>query len=119
MGNTYSVFSITTTDSDYFGAMVPGIGRRVNVIDKDLAAAPGAPAEGARYIVPVAGWGGLYANTIAEYHAYTGGTAAWRYFTPPTGFIVYVGALYVVRVSEIRNLSALLPKRATDVTSTL
>jgi putative peptidoglycan lipid II flippase len=35
------------------------------------------------------------------------------------GFIVYVGALYVVRVSEIRNLSALLPKRATDVTSTL
>lgn len=35
------------------------------------------------------------------------------------GFIVYVGALYVVRVSEIRNLSALLPGRATDVTSTL
>jgi hypothetical protein len=35
------------------------------------------------------------------------------------GFIVYGGALYVVRVSEIRNLSALLPKRATDVTSTL
>jgi len=35
------------------------------------------------------------------------------------GFIVYVGALYVVRVSEIRNLSALLPGRATDVSSTL
>jgi putative peptidoglycan lipid II flippase len=35
------------------------------------------------------------------------------------GFIVYVGALYVVRVSEIRNLSALLPRRATDVSSTL
>jgi putative peptidoglycan lipid II flippase len=35
------------------------------------------------------------------------------------GFIVYVGALYLVRVSEIRNLSALLPRRATDVSSTL
>jgi putative peptidoglycan lipid II flippase len=35
------------------------------------------------------------------------------------GFIVYVGALYVVRVSEVRNLSALLPRRATDVSSTL
>lgn len=35
------------------------------------------------------------------------------------GFIVYVGALYVFRVSEVRNVQALLPGRATDVTSTL
>jgi putative peptidoglycan lipid II flippase len=35
------------------------------------------------------------------------------------GFLVYVGALFVLRVSEIRNLSSLLPRRSTDVTSTL
>jgi hypothetical protein len=90
MGNTYSIFSVTTNDDDYFGAMVPGITRRWNVKDKDLASAPGAPSEGDRYIVPAAGWGGLYGNTIAEYHAYPGGSAAWRYFTPPVGFAVWV-----------------------------
>jgi putative peptidoglycan lipid II flippase len=35
------------------------------------------------------------------------------------GFMVYVGALYLLRVSEVRNVSALLPGRAADVTSTL
>lgn len=87
---TYTEFSITTSDDDYFGAMVPGIGRRINVKDKDLAAAPGAASEGDRYIVPAAGWGGLHGNTVAEWHAYSGASAAWTYFTPPVGFVVWV-----------------------------
>ncbi len=90
MGNTHTDYSVTQVDDDLFGAMVPAIIRRLNVLDKDLAAAPGAPAEGARYIVPTAGWSGEHGDEIAEYHAYTGESAGWKYFTPPTGFVVYV-----------------------------
>jgi hypothetical protein len=35
------------------------------------------------------------------------------------GFIVYAMALYALRVPEMQNLSALLPKRTTDVETTL
>jgi hypothetical protein len=90
MANPHDDFSVTQNDDDYFGAMVPGTARRINVLDKDLAAAPGDPSEGDRYIVPVAGWGGLHANKISEYHAYSGADAGWKYFTPPTGFVVWV-----------------------------
>jgi hypothetical protein len=35
------------------------------------------------------------------------------------GFVVYVIAIYALRVKDLQNFSALLPKRTTDVQTTL
>ena len=90
MANTYTDFDVSQNDEEYFGAMVPAIARRYNVMDKDLAGEPAEPSEGDRYIIPPAGWDGSHGNKIAEYHAYKGENIGWKYFAPPAGFIVYV-----------------------------
>jgi hypothetical protein len=90
MANTYTDFGVSQNDEEFFGAMVPGIVRRCNVLDKDLSEEPGTPSEGDRYIIPPAGWDGSHGNKIAEYHAYKDEDIGWKYFTPLVGFIVYV-----------------------------
>jgi hypothetical protein len=64
------------------------------VLDKDLAAPPGSPAEGARYIVgsaPTGAWLGQ-AGKIAAYQ-----DGAWAFYTPREGWLAWVadeGKLY-------------------------
>lgn len=65
------------------------------VLDKDLTAPPGSPAEGARYIVaasPTGGWSGQ-AGKIAAYR-----DGAWGFHTPFEGWLAWVAdedTLYV------------------------
>jgi hypothetical protein len=65
------------------------------VLDKDLAAPPGSPAEGARYIVgssPTGAWSGQ-AGRIAAYQ-----DAAWAFYAPREGWAAWVAdedAIYV------------------------
>ena len=57
------------------------------VLDRDLAAPPGSPAEGARYIVgasPTGAWAGR-AGQIAAFAA-----GAWVFHVPHAGFLAYV-----------------------------
>ncbi|MFB3882695.1 MAG: DUF2793 domain-containing protein [Armatimonadota bacterium] len=57
------------------------------VLDKDLSAPPGSPAEGDRYIVgaaPTGVWTG-HAGDIAWYDG-----AAWQFDNPEEGWFVYV-----------------------------
>lgn len=59
-----------------------------NVLDKDLAAAPGSPTAGDAYIIaagPTGAWAGQ-AKSIAYYQAGTG----WLFIAPRTGFRAYV-----------------------------
>ncbi|MFB3882862.1 MAG: DUF2793 domain-containing protein [Armatimonadota bacterium] len=57
------------------------------VLDKDLSAPPGSPAEGDRYIVgasPTGAWAG-HATHIAWYDG-----AAWQFDSPEEGWFVYL-----------------------------
>lgn len=57
------------------------------VLDKDLAAPPGSPAEGARYIVgpsPTGAWAGQ-AGRIAAYQ-----DGAWAFYPPNEGWLAWV-----------------------------
>ena len=57
------------------------------VLDKDLSAPPGSPAEGARYIVassPTGAWSGQ-AGSIAAYQ-----DAAWAFYPPREGWAAWV-----------------------------
>lgn len=59
------------------------------VLDKDLTAAPGSPANGDAYIVaaaPTGAWSGQ-ATKIARYWG-TSGT--WEFYTPRSGWRMYV-----------------------------
>ncbi len=58
------------------------------VLDRDLTAPPGSPADGARYIVggsPTGAWSG-YAGSVA---AYQDGT--WMFYAPVEGWIAWIG----------------------------
>lgn len=60
---------------------------QLNVVDKDLSAPPGSPAEGDVYIVgasPTGAWAGQ-ANNLAAYQ-----NAAWTFYTPKQGWNAYV-----------------------------
>jgi hypothetical protein len=65
------------------------------VLDKDLGAPPGAPADGARYIVastPTGAWAG-HANDIAAWQ-----DGAWVFYAPREGWLAWTAdedALYV------------------------
>lgn len=92
MANTLSNFAITTTDSDLYWRIIPGILRRLSVKDRHLTAPPGGDVEGDRYIVAsvaTGAWAGKE-GTIAEYHVYTGVAIGWKFFTAPIGWPVYV-----------------------------
>ena len=57
------------------------------VLDKDLSAPPGSPAEGDRYIIgasPTGAWTG-HATHIAWHDG-----AAWQFDTPEEGWFVYI-----------------------------
>jgi hypothetical protein len=57
------------------------------VLDRDLAAPPDSPAEGARYIVsasPTGAWSG-HSDDIAAYQ-----DGAWAFYEPVEGFIAWV-----------------------------
>ena len=87
------------------------------VLDKDLAAPPASPAEGARYLVaaaPTGAWAGR-AGAIAIRQDGT-----WTFATPQAGFVVYVAdeaTLYLhdgtawaplaATISRLQNLSRL------------
>jgi hypothetical protein len=60
---------------------------QLSVLDRDLTAPPGSPAEGARYIVaasPTGAWSG-HAGKIAAYQ-----DGAWAFYEPLEGFIAWV-----------------------------
>jgi len=57
------------------------------VLDKDLAAPPGSPAEGARYIV-AAGPTGTWAGQAGKIAAFQDG--AWAFYTPLEGWLTWV-----------------------------
>ena len=60
---------------------------QLSVLDRDLTAPPGSPANGARYIVaasPTGGWAG-HAGDIAAYQ-----DGAWAFYHPLEGFIAWV-----------------------------
>jgi Protein of unknown function (DUF2793) len=57
------------------------------VLDRDLSAPPGAPAEGARYIV-AAGASGAWAGKSGKIAAYQ--DAAWMFYTPREGWLVWI-----------------------------
>ena len=58
------------------------------VLDRDLTAPPGSPADGARYIVgasPTGAWSG-HAGNVAAYQ-----DGAWMFYAPVEGWIAWVG----------------------------
>lgn len=57
------------------------------VVDKDLTAAPGSPAEGARYIV-AAGSTGVWSGHAGKIAAWQDG--AWAYYAPREGWVAWV-----------------------------
>lgn len=65
------------------------------VLDKDLSTPPGAPADGARYIV-AASPSGAWLGQVGKIAAYQDG--AWAFYTPLEGWLAWVGdedVLYV------------------------
>ena len=61
---------------------------QLTVLDRDLAAPPGVPVDGSRYIVaasPAGGWAGQ-AGKIAAFQ-----DGAWAFFTPREGWLAWVG----------------------------
>lgn len=60
---------------------------QTNIVDRDLSTPPGSPSEGATYIVGSSGTGAWASqdNNIATYY-----DSAWRFYTPKTGWLVYV-----------------------------
>lgn len=63
-----------------------------HVIDKDLAAPPATPANGAMYIVaasPTGAWAGQ-ATRLARYYTAQSSGPAWEFFTPRKGWRVHV-----------------------------
>ncbi|UOM33839.1 DUF2793 domain-containing protein [Acuticoccus sp. I52.16.1] len=60
---------------------------QLTVIDRDLAAPPGAPAEGDRYIVAASATG-AWAGHEADVAAFVDG--AWAFFAPREGWLAYV-----------------------------
>lgn len=60
---------------------------QLSVLDRDLAAPPGSPAEGARYIVaasPTGAWAG-HAGDVAAFQ-----DGAWAFYEPVEGFIAWI-----------------------------
>ena len=65
---------------------------QARVIDKDLSAPPASPTSGALYIVgaaPTGAWAGN-AGKLALWQAGDDLTAAWRFITPKSGWLVFV-----------------------------
>lgn len=65
-------------------------GSHLSVKDRDLAAAPASPANGDSYIIAAGAsgaWAGKAQHTLAMYSTQD---AAWRYFTPRLGMLVYI-----------------------------
>jgi len=61
---------------------------QLSVLDRDLSAPPGSPAEGARYIVaasPTGAWSG-HAGNVAAYQ-----DGAWMFYAPSEGWIAWIG----------------------------
>lgn len=99
------------------------------VLDRSLAAPPGSPVEGARYIVaasPSGAWTG-HANHIAAWL-----DGAWRFFIPGVGWLAWVvdeaallawnGSAWVdalSAVSAIQNLTLLGIRTIADATNRL
>jgi hypothetical protein len=73
---------------------------QISVLDRDFAAPPGSPAEGARYIVP-SGATGLWAGWDGDVAFYAGG--AWLRLPARTGWVVWVQdeARVVVRIGSV------------------
>jgi len=73
---------------------------QISVLDRDLAAPPGSPAEGARYIV-ASGATGLWAGWDGDVAFYAGG--AWLRLPARTGWLVWVQdeARVVVRIGLV------------------
>jgi hypothetical protein len=73
---------------------------QISVLDRDLAAPPGSPAEGARYIVD-SGATGLWAGWDGDVAFYAG--AAWLRLPARTGWVVWVQdeARVVVRIGSV------------------
>jgi hypothetical protein len=73
---------------------------QISVLNRDLAAPPGNPAEGARYIV-ASGATGLWAGWDGDVAFYTGG--AWLRLPARTGWVVWVQdeAQVVVRIGSV------------------
>lgn len=96
------------------------------VADRDLSAPPGAPAEGARYIV-AAGPTGAWAGHAGDVAAYLDG--AWEFLAPARGWIAFVadeallvhwtGAAWagVVAATSLQNLALLGVGTAADATN--
>lgn len=99
------------------------------VLDRDLAAPPGSPSQGARYLVaasPTGAWAG-HANHIAVYL-----DGVWIFFVPSNGWLAWVvdegkllgwnGTAWVdalATVSAIQNLPLLGILTAADTTNRL
>jgi hypothetical protein len=99
------------------------------VLDRSLAAPPGSPAEGARYIV-AAGPTGAWAGHASHIAAWLDG--AWRFFIPRVGWLAWVvdeaallawnGSAWVdalSAVSAIQNLALLGIRTTADATNRL
>jgi hypothetical protein len=73
---------------------------QISVLDRNLAAPPGSPAEGARYIV-ASGATGLWAGWDGDVAFYAGG--AWLRLPARTGWVVWVQneARVVVRIGSV------------------
>lgn len=99
------------------------------VLDRDLAAPPGSPAQGARYIVaasPTGAWAG-HADHIAVWL-----DGAWRFFLPSIGWIAWVadegvmlawsGSAWVdalAAISAFQNLALLGVRTTADANNRL
>ncbi len=99
------------------------------VLDRSLAAPPGSPAEGARYIV-AAGPSGAWAGHVNHIAAWLDG--AWRFFVPGVGWLAWVvdeaallawnGSAWVdalSAVSAIQNLALLGIRTTADANNHL
>ena len=84
------------------------------VIDRDLLAPPGSPAEGDHYIMPATGsptgaWAGFTNNSLAAYHA-----GAWVNFAAAEGMLADIADEDIVirfATTEWRNVSGLVERR--------
>jgi len=88
---------------------------QISVLDRDLTAPPGSPAEGARFIV-ASGATGLWAGWDGDVAFYAGG--AWLRLPARTGWVVWVQdeARVVVRIGSVwtplDDAMGLLPQAA-------
>lgn len=62
---------------------------QLSILDRDLTAPPGSPANGDRYIV-ASGATGAWAGQDGNVAVWDAAAAAWRFYVPAIGWLAYI-----------------------------